>query len=112
MNTRVTTSIFDVALSRLERAAAYVEADPETLEQLRHPMATLQVSVPLRMDDGRLRVFQGYRVRHSDILGPTKGGLRFHPEVRLDEVQALAFWMTCKCDAVSRGVLLDGDRGA
>jgi glutamate dehydrogenase (NADP+) len=69
----------------------------ETLEQLKHPKRIIQVSIPVRMDDGSLRVFDGYRVLHNDRRGPGKGGLRFHPMVNLSEVKALAFWMTCKC---------------
>jgi len=72
----------------------------ETLEQLKHPKRIIQVSIPVRMDDGSLRVFDGYRVRHNDRRGPGKGGLRFHPMVNLSEVKALAFWMTCKCALV------------
>lgn len=58
--------------------------------------SVLTVSVPVRMDDGSLRTFEGYRVRHSDLRGPGKGGLRFHPKANLEEVKSLAFWMTCK----------------
>ena len=107
--TKNTPGLFQAALSRLEEAAGHCHADPETLERLRHPMATLHVSIPVRMDDGSLRIFEGYRVRHNDILGPTKGGLRFHPQVDLAEVNSLAFWMTCKCAAV--GIPFGGAKG-
>ncbi|MBE9078853.1 Glu/Leu/Phe/Val dehydrogenase [Romeria aff. gracilis LEGE 07310] len=70
-------------------------------ERLRSPKASLKVSIPVRMDDGKLRVFEGYRVRYDDTRGPTKGGIRFHPGVSMDEVQSLAFWMTFKCAAVN-----------
>ena len=103
------SDLFQSALRRLEDAAKHCDADPETLQRLRHPMATLHVSVPLRMDDGSLKIFEGYRVRHNDILGPTKGGLRFHPQVDLGEVKSLAFWMTCKCAAV--GIPFGGGKG-
>jgi len=103
------SDLFQSALSRLEDAAKHCSADPETLQRLRHPMATLHVSVPVRMDDGSLRIFEGYRVRHNDILGPTKGGLRYHPQVDLSEVNSLAFWMTCKCAAV--GIPFGGAKG-
>ncbi len=89
--------IFADAVRRLDRAAEIAEIDPEALEKLKSPRAILQVSIPVRMDDGSLRIFQGYRVRHDDTRGPTKGGIRFHPGVNLGEVKALAFWMTCKC---------------
>ena len=70
-------------------------------EVLRHPRRALQVSVPTRMDDGSIRVFQGYRVHHNTSRGPSKGGIRYHPQVDLDEVKALAMWMTWKCAVVN-----------
>lgn len=102
-------NIFDDAIRRLDRAAEFAEMDGEALERLRHPKSVLQVSIPVRMDDGSLQIFQGYRVRHDDTRGPTKGGIRFHPEVSLGEVKALAFWMTCKC-AVA-GIPFGGGKG-
>jgi glutamate dehydrogenase (NADP+) len=102
-------SLFESAVARLESAAQHVDIDAEALEQLRHPKTVVEVSVPLRRDDGSLRVFAGYRVRHDDTRGPTKGGLRFHPNVSLDEVKALAFWMTFKCAVV--GVPFGGAKG-
>ncbi len=93
--------IFADAISRLDKASKYATIDPEALELLKHPKSILEVSVPVRMDDGRLRVFQGFRVRHDDTRGPGKGGIRYHPEVTIGEVKALAFWMTCKCAVVS-----------
>ncbi|MGH9183132.1 MAG: Glu/Leu/Phe/Val family dehydrogenase [Acidimicrobiales bacterium] len=102
-------NVFADALSRLDQAAHHVDIDPEVLERLRHPRAVLQVSVPVRMDDGSLQVFAGYRVRHDDTRGPTKGGIRFHSEVDLDEMKALAFWMTMKCAVV--GVPFGGAKG-
>lgn len=101
--------IFADAIRRLDRAAEIAEIDPEALEKLKLPRAVLQVSIPVRMDDGALRIFQGYRVRHDDTRGPTKGGIRFHPGVNLGEVKALAFWMTCKC-AVA-GIPFGGAKG-
>lgn len=89
--------LFEDALTRLDTAFRHAAIDPESLEKLKHPKATLEVSIPVRMDDGSLRVFKGYRVRHDDTLGPTKGGIRYHPSVNMSEVKALAFWMTCKC---------------
>lgn len=90
-------SQFQRALGRLDEAARHVDIAVETLERLRYPKAVLTVSIPLRRDDGSLQMFEGYRVQHSDLLGPGKGGLRYHPEVDLEEVKALAFWMSCKC---------------
>ncbi|NJO43317.1 MAG: Glu/Leu/Phe/Val dehydrogenase [Cyanobacteria bacterium RU_5_0] len=86
---------------RLEKALQYVTFHKDAAERLKYPKASLTVSIPVRMDDGSLRVFQGYRVRYDDSRGPTKGGIRFHPNVTLDEVQSLAFWMTFKCAALS-----------
>ena len=109
MAKQVINGIFEDAISRLDRAAEFTKIDKEAIEQLRHPKAVLQVSIPVRMDDGSLRIFQGFRVRHDDTRGPTKGGIRFHPGVSLDEVKALAFWMTCKCAVV--GIPFGGGKG-
>jgi len=94
-------SLFDDASRRLERALKYVSLSEDTKERLKYPKATLIVSIPVRMDDGSLRVFQGYRVRYDDTRGPTKGGIRYHPNVSIDEVKSLAFWMTFKCAVLS-----------
>ena len=96
----VATSLFDGTGARLEAAAEVAEVSDDTLERLRLPQSVLKVSVPVRMDDGSLRTFPGYRVRYDATLGPTKGGIRFHPRVNADEVQSLAFWMTFKCAAL------------
>ncbi len=109
MDERDHGDLFKEALRRLDRAAEYADVDHETLERLRQPKALLEVSIPVRMDDGRLRVFQGYRVRYDDTRGPTKGGIRFHPDVDPAEVKALAFWMTCKCAVV--GIPFGGGKG-
>jgi len=90
-------SLFADASRRLERALKYVSLSEDTVERLKHPKSSLIVSIPVRMDDGSLRIFQGYRVRYDNTRGPSKGGVRYHPEVSLDEVQSLAFWMTFKC---------------
>ncbi|NEN91973.1 MAG: Glu/Leu/Phe/Val dehydrogenase [Okeania sp. SIO3H1] len=94
-------SLFADASLRLEKALKYVSLSEDTKERLKHPKASLIVSIPVRMDDGSLRVFQGYRVRYDDTRGPTKGGIRYHPNVSIDEVTSLAFWMTFKCAVVS-----------
>ena len=67
------------------------------IEILKNPQRILQVSIPVKMDNGNVKVFEGYRVQHNNIRGPHKGGIRFHPQVDLDEVKSLAFWMTFKC---------------
>lgn len=83
--------------TQIEKAARYLNADPNLIEKLKHAERSLLVSVPVVMDDGRLRVFRGFRVQHNTVRGPAKGGIRFHPDVGLDEVTALAAWMTWKC---------------
>ena len=92
---------FDVALEQFDRAADLLGLDPGMREVLRRPKRQLIVSVPTRMDDGSIRVFEGYRVQHNIARGPAKGGIRYHPQVTLDEVKALASWMTWKCAVVS-----------
>ncbi|MDX2256105.1 MAG: Glu/Leu/Phe/Val dehydrogenase [Pseudanabaenaceae cyanobacterium bins.39] len=94
-------SLFDQVSERLADAIAHVAISEDAIERLKSPKASLQVAIPLRMDDGTLKVFQGYRVRYNDLRGPTKGGIRFHPQVTMDEVKSLAFWMTFKCAALN-----------
>src|SRR2546429_2512497 len=94
-------SAWETALKQLDDAARIMNLDPGVHVVLRHPRRALQVSVPTRMDDGSIRVFQGYRVHHNTSRGPSKGGIRYHPSVDLDEVKALAMWMTWKCAVVS-----------
>ncbi|NES19895.1 MAG: Glu/Leu/Phe/Val dehydrogenase, partial [Symploca sp. SIO3E6] len=90
-------SLFIDASKRLQAALKYVSISEDASERLKHPKVSLSVSIPVRMDDGSLKIFQGYRVRYDDTRGPAKGGIRYHPNVSLDEVQSLAFWMTFKC---------------
>lgn len=97
----MSVTLLSDANQRLEKALQYVTIHEDAVERLKTPKASLTVSIPVRMDDGSLRVFQGYRVRYDDSRGPTKGGIRFHPNVTLDEVQSLAFWMTFKCAALN-----------
>jgi glutamate dehydrogenase (NAD(P)+) len=92
---------YEFALRQFERAADQLGLDAGTRSVLRNPKRQLIVSVPVKMDDGSIRVFQGYRVQHSIARGPSKGGIRYHPGVTLDEVKALAMWMTWKCAVVS-----------
>lgn len=91
------TSLLSDANKRLEAALKYVDISEDAIARLQHPKSSLRVSIPVRMDDGSLKVFSGYRVRYDDTRGPGKGGVRYHPGVSLDEVQSLAFWMTFKC---------------
>lgn len=90
-------SILSDASKRLEQALKHVEISEDAIARLQHPKTSLSVSIPVRMDDGSLKVFSGYRVRYDDTRGAGKGGVRYHPDVSLDEVQSLAFWMTFKC---------------
>jgi len=88
-------SAWEMANTQLENAAKYLPKDKEWLnaiEYLKHCQRMLSVSLPILMDDGTMRVFDGYRVQHCDVRGPTKGGVRYAPAVDLDEVKALAFW--------------------
>ncbi len=103
------TDVFTDALRRLDEVADLIEVDPEVLERLRHPKSVMEVAIPIRRDDGSLKVFDGYRVRYDDTRGPTKGGIRFHPDVDVSEVKALAFWMTIKCAVV--GLPFGGGKG-
>jgi glutamate dehydrogenase (NADP+) len=102
-------STFTDASGRLEAAIEHADVSADTIERLRLPKSVLKVSIPVRMDDGALRVFAGYRVRYDDTRGPTKGGIRFHPDVSVDEVQSLAFWMTFKCAVM--GLPFGGGKG-
>ena len=90
-------SLLSDASKRLEQALKHVNISSDAIARLQHPKTTLSVSIPVRMDDGSLKVFSGYRVRYDDTRGAGKGGVRYHPNVSLDEVQSLAFWMTFKC---------------
>ncbi|GBC76962.1 Glutamate dehydrogenase [bacterium HR08] len=92
---------FAVAMAQFDRAACYLDLDDGLRELLKTPKRQLIVSIPVKMDDGGLRVFEGYRVQHNVARGPGKGGIRYHPDVTLDEVKALAMWMTWKCATVN-----------
>jgi glutamate dehydrogenase len=86
-----------------------LDLDPAVYEILKQPLKVLEVSIPVKMDDGSVRVFTGYRSIHNDAVGPTKGGIRFHPGVNRDEVMALSIWMTFKCSVT--GVPYGGGKG-
>ena len=92
---------FAISKKQFEKAADHLSLDLGLREILSRPKRVLIVSVPTRMDDGSIRVFEGYRVQHSIARGPAKGGIRYHPNVTLDEVKALAAWMTWKCAVVN-----------
>lgn len=90
-------NIFEMAQIPLNKAIETMELDAGTAAIIAVPERTLEVSIPVKMDDGTTKVFTGYRSQHSTILGPAKGGVRYHQNVSMDEVKTLAFWMTCKC---------------
>lgn len=92
--------VFENAEKQLEKAKKHIKLAHETEETLKLPKESLAFSIPVRMDNGSIKVFQGFRVRYNDARGPTKGGIRYHPNVSLDEVTALAFWMTIKCAVI------------
>jgi glutamate dehydrogenase (NAD(P)+) len=98
-----------MAVQQFDIAAGKLNLDVNVARRLRRPDRAMIVSVPTRMDDGRVHVFTGYRVQHNDVLGPFKGGIRYHPDVNLGEVSALAMWMTWKCSLV--GLPLGGAKG-
>ena len=88
-------------MSRFDRAAQLLDLDPDLYAVLRVPNRELKVYIPTRMDSGRIQVFEGFRVQHNFARGPAKGGIRYAPDVNLDEVRALAAWMTWKCAVVN-----------
>ncbi|HEY5578060.1 MAG TPA: Glu/Leu/Phe/Val dehydrogenase dimerization domain-containing protein, partial [Acidimicrobiia bacterium] len=91
------SELYRTAIHQLDSTAKRIALDPGIHERLRYPRRALVVSVPTVMDDGRTEVFIGYRVHHNTVLGPTKGGIRYHPEVTLGETSALAMLMSWKC---------------
>lgn len=90
-------SAYLIAIQQLENAARFLNLDPSLIEVLKYPRRELTVNFPVKMDDGSIRVFTGFRVQHNLARGPAKGGLRYHPDTTLDETRALAMWMTWKC---------------
>ncbi|GAB4502743.1 MAG: NAD-specific glutamate dehydrogenase [Anaerolineales bacterium] len=100
---------FEMAQKQFDHVAGLLNLDPQVAEVLRWPMREYSFRIPVRMDDGSLRVFQGYRVQHNDARGPFKGGIRFHPSETLDTVRALGTWMTWKCAVAD--IPLGGGKG-
>ncbi|MBM3128013.1 MAG: Glu/Leu/Phe/Val dehydrogenase [Chloroflexi bacterium] len=100
---------FRIVQRQVDEAAQHLKLDPGIHELLRWPLREIHVSLPVRMDDGSTRVFQGFRVQYNDARGPSKGGIRFHPEETIDDVRALAAWMTWKCALVD--IPLGGGKG-
>src|SRR3989339_1414620 len=102
-------SAFDNAMSQLDKAAKVMNLDKNIHEILKSPDRVLIVSVPVKMDNGEVKVFTGYRSQYNNSLGPYKGGIRYHPNVSLDEVKALSFWMMIKCATVN--IPMGGGKG-
>ena len=92
-----TTNPFEIVKQQVDKCAGILKLDPQVTAMLKNPMRELHVSLPVRMDDGSVKVFQGFRVQYNDARGPGKGGIRFHPQETVDTVRALAAWMTWKC---------------
>ncbi len=110
-STALMTSPFENAMAQLARAASFLKdrEAKQKVEILKAPQRILNVTIPVMMDDGTLRIFQGYRVQFNNARGPYKGGIRFHPQVSLDEVKALGFWMAMKCAVAD--IPLGGSKG-
>jgi len=94
-------SAFENALKQFDKAASILKLTENQIAMIKEPRKVVEVNLPVRMDDGSIKIFKGYRVQHNIARGPAKGGVRFHPDVNLDEVKALAFWMTYKCAVVN-----------
>lgn len=101
--------MFELAQQRLESVFKHIEVDEEVVTRLSAAKNSYIASIPVRMDDGSLRIFTGYRVQYDDTRGPNKGGIRYHPQVDLEEVTSLSFWMTVKCAVV--GLPFGGGKG-
>src|SRR5437588_8813410 len=96
-----TENAYELALQNFDTAADAMGLDTDVRMMIKYPERVLTVSVPVRLDDGHIHRFEAYRVQHSSVRGPGKGGIRYHPQVTLDEVKALATWMTWKCAVVN-----------
>jgi len=100
---------FEMAQAQFDKVADFIELDQGTRELLRNPMREYHFNIPVRMADGTVKVFRGFRVQHNDARGPCKGGIRFHPQETIDTVRALSMWMTWKCAVVD--IPLGGGKG-
>ena len=100
---------FEMAQAQFDKVADLINLEPGVRKLLRNPLREFQFLIPVHMDDGSVEVFQGFRVQHNDARGPSKGGIRFHPQETIDTVRALATWMTWKCAVVD--IPLGGGKG-
>src|SRR5450755_1592913 len=105
----MTSNPFAIAQAQLDEAASLLNLDQDLHQLLRQPLAEHHVRIPVRMDDGRVKIFTGFRVQYNNSRGPCKGGIRFHPEETIDTVRALAAWMTWKTSLVD--IPLGGGKG-
>ena len=97
----VEKNAYDAAMENFDLAADALGLDDDVRSMIKYPERVLTVVLPVRMDNGKIHCFQGFRVQHSTSRGPAKGGIRYHPNVTVDEVKALATWMTWKCAVVN-----------
>ena len=100
---------FKMAQQQFDRIAGMLNLDEPTRELLRYPIREYHITIPVRMDEGNVRIFRGFRIQHNDALGPCKGGIRFHPQETANTVRALSMWMTWKCAVVN--IPLGGGKG-
>lgn len=109
MEKELTLNPFKIAQEQIEKVGEVLNLPKDIVEVLKWPKKVIQVTIPVRMDDGSVKTFLGWRSQHNDALGPTKGGIRYHPETTMDEVIALSIWMTLKCGVV--GIPYGGGKG-
>lgn len=102
-------NVFEMAQAQVKNACDKLGMEPNVYELLKEPQRVIEVNIPVKMDDGSIRIFKGFRSQHNDAVGPTKGGIRFHPNVSLEEVKALSIWMTFKCSVT--GIPYGGGKG-
>lgn len=102
-------NVFEMAQAQVRNACDKLGMEPQVYELLKEPRRVIEVNIPVKMDDGSIKVFKGYRSQHNDAVGPTKGGIRFHQNVSLEEVKALSIWMTFKCSVT--GIPYGGGKG-
>lgn len=103
------STAFDNAMSQLDKVVKITDMDSDFVASLRQPNRQITASIPVKMDDGSLKYFEGYRVEYNNARGPYKGGIRFHQDTDIDEVKALSFWMTLKCAVI--GIPMGGGKG-
>ncbi|MEG0249648.1 MAG: NAD-specific glutamate dehydrogenase [Peptostreptococcus sp.] len=102
-------NVFEMAQAQVKNACDKLGMEANVYELLKEPRRVIEVNIPVKMDDGSIKVFKGFRSQHNDAIGPTKGGVRFHPNVSLEEVKALSIWMTFKC--CTTGIPYGGGKG-